>query len=464
MKKGLWLTALAVTAAGLSLCAQTVPAIICGRAAESSAEGLQLMETVNGKMVAYATTRFDSEKRFAFALPQPKEGFYYLVAMSKGKAGRDFIRVYLKPGEQIELNITDKKYHAALVKGGAENKALYQWQEIAYTLEGGFRFWGDTVTYHSYFPALEAALPKAEAFKKSLHTGNNRFDALLKMAVDADIEFASFSLLYTPRPVHAPKDYPMPAYYNTVTKDGRYTSSDVLQLGNGIELLSRYVTAYSMKAFYNEGSKPERAELLAKQIALLGNDTVKGAYLAATFDRYKTYEDLQTSMKPYQQYLQLPAFQQAYFEALKAVSTFKAGTVGYNFSYPDMSGKKVSLKDMAGKVVLVDMWATWCGPCKAEIPHLQKLEGEMHGKDVVFVSISVDEAKDKEKWKRFVEEKKLGGVQLFAAGWSDMAKFYGVNGIPRFMVFDKKGNIVSVDAPRPSTPELKQMLEKALLN
>ena len=72
----------------------------------------------------------------------------------------------------------------------------------------------------------------------------------------------------------------------------------------------------------------------------------------------------------------------------------------------------------------------------------------MHGTDVVFLGVSVDEAKDKQKWLDFIETEGLKGIQLLANGWS--------------MVFDKKGNIVSADAPRPSNPELKKMLEAEL--
>ncbi|MGN6510817.1 MAG: TlpA family protein disulfide reductase, partial [Chitinophaga sp.] len=135
------------------------------------------------------------------------------------------------------------------------------------------------------------------------------------------------------------------------------------------------------------------------------------------------------------------------------------GGPAVDFTYPDLKGKQTSLSDFKGKVVLVDVWATWCGPCKGEIPHLKKLEKEMHGTDVVFMSVSVDVEKDHQKWKDFVASEELGGVQLFASGWSDIAKFYNIKGIPRFMVFDKKGNIVSTDAPRPSSKELKLLLE-----
>ena len=73
----------------------------------------------------------------------------------------------------------------------------------------------------------------------------------------------------------------------------------------------------------------------------------------------------------------------------------------------------------------------------------------MHGTDVVFLGVSVDEAKDKQKWLDFIETEGLKGIQLLANGWSKITKDYKINGIPRFMVFDKKGitpNIWSVCA------------------
>jgi thiol-disulfide isomerase/thioredoxin len=120
------------------------------------------------------------------------------------------------------------------------------------------------------------------------------------------------------------------------------------------------------------------------------------------------------------------------------------------------------MNDLKGKVVLVDVWATWCGPCRAEIPHLKKLEEELKDKNIEFVSISVDEEKDRSKWKNMIEKEQLGGTQLFASGWSEIAKYYNITGIPRFMVFDQQGKIVSVNSPRPSQPELKQLLETTL--
>jgi thiol-disulfide isomerase/thioredoxin len=105
-------------------------------------------------------------------------------------------------------------------------------------------------------------------------------------------------------------------------------------------------------------------------------------------------------------------------------------TISVSFDYQNHSGKRTKLEDFRGKYVYIDVWATWCGPCRAEIPALKKIDQKYHNKNIVFVSISIDDTKDFEKWKTFVTEKQLSGVQLFAdKSWEDnFMKTYGVSG------------------------------------
>ena len=138
----------------------------------------------------------------------------------------------------------------------------------------------------------------------------------------------------------------------------------------------------------------------------------------------------------------------------------KEGEPAIDFNYPDIEGNEISLTSFKGKLVYVDVWATWCGPCKAEIPSLQKLETDYHGKDITFMSVSVDT--DKEAWEKMVAEKELGGVQLWADGWSKITKDYAIFGIPRFLLFDAKGNVISLDAPRPSSDEIRGLIDTNL--
>lgn len=133
-------------------------------------------------------------------------------------------------------------------------------------------------------------------------------------------------------------------------------------------------------------------------------------------------------------------------------------------NYENYNGGTTSLADLKGKYVYIDVWATWCGPCKAEIPFLKEVEAAYHGKNIEFVSISIDQAKDHDAWKKMVAEKELKGIQLFAdKDWSsDFVKNYAINGIPRFILLDTEGNIISADAARPSNPELKETLNELL--
>lgn len=128
------------------------------------------------------------------------------------------------------------------------------------------------------------------------------------------------------------------------------------------------------------------------------------------------------------------------------------------FDYVNYAGGKSTLEDFKGKYVYIDVWATWCGPCRAEIPFLKAAEEKYHDKNIVFVSISIDTQKDYEKWKKFVGEKELKGVQLFAdSDWkSEFVKAYNIDGIPRFILVDPKGMTVNANAPRPSAPEFDQ--------
>jgi len=135
-------------------------------------------------------------------------------------------------------------------------------------------------------------------------------------------------------------------------------------------------------------------------------------------------------------------------------------------NYENYAGGTTSLNDLKGKYVYVDIWATWCGPCIAEIPYLKKTENEYHGKNIEFVSISVDNgrgykektvAASKEGWKNMIAEEGMSGIQLFAdnAWESDFIKGYRIQSIPRFVLIDPNGNVLDADAPRPSSPRLK---------
>jgi thiol-disulfide isomerase/thioredoxin len=146
------------------------------------------------------------------------------------------------------------------------------------------------------------------------------------------------------------------------------------------------------------------------------------------------------------------------YDNLKKMSS---NALSPDFTYKSVDNKSVSLKDLRGKYVYIDVWATWCAPCKAEIPFLTKVEEDYHGKNIYFVSLSADRMADRSKWVNYVKEHNLQGIQIMADKdfSSDFIKKFNITSIPRFILIDPKGKIVSGDAKRPSDPELRKQLD-----
>ncbi len=137
------------------------------------------------------------------------------------------------------------------------------------------------------------------------------------------------------------------------------------------------------------------------------------------------------------------------------------GSPGPDFAIQDVDGNIHKLTDFKGSIVYIDFWATWCKPCIKEIPHLEVLQEEFKGEAIKFVSISIDKEKDTEKWRNFVIENEMKGVQLLAdeEHHDIFSKNLNIKSIPRFVLLDKEGKIIDAQAPRPSDPKLKTILD-----
>ena len=111
-----------------------------------------------------------------------------------------------------------------------------------------------------------------------------------------------------------------------------------------------------------------------------------------------------------------------------------------------LDGKPFNQKSLAGKVVLVDFWATWCGPCVAEIPNMLEQYEMYHAKGFEVVGISLDE--DKEKVDAFIAENKIPWPIIYAGkGWQDpTAQFYGISGIPQLILIGRDGKVITLNA------------------
>lgn len=246
-----------------------------------------------------------------------------------------------------------------------------------------------------------------------------------------------------------------------VTTDGKSFRDSTTFKGAGSEV-NTYLSKRNQllsELFYDKDLFELNEEGFNERIATMTKDynalveTIKPIKKADTVFMSKQQEDIESVKK------QLAGR----FQNAQKLAALTKGTISPKFSdYENNAGGNTSLDDLKGKYVYIDVWATWCGPCIKEIPFLKEVEEKYHNKNIEFVSISIDNTKDHDKWKKMVADKELGGVQLIAdAAWeSQFVQDYAVQGIPRFILIDPNSNIVTPDAPRPSDEKLKELFKE----
>ncbi|AUC81588.1 TlpA disulfide reductase family protein [Lacinutrix sp. Bg11-31] len=392
---------------------------------------------------------------FADTLRVAESGFYNI------SVGRERASLYLKHGDNVTVNKS----------------------------ANGFSFEGPTATVNNYFKTKDknnATLRGDAAAFYSLNESD--FKAKVNALKDVNIEtlnklesadanfvaaelknlqYDSYALLNDYENAHghfakiedfkASEDF-LPSELKTMTYDNEvdYKNSSAYQqlafgsilnpIFDGIDDISELNPSLlqSVSDIKIPALKNEIVEYLAKMALSPGNTSLNEMYtfLSENTTDDKTKEDIKVN-----------------YEKSQALVMGKTSPTFEN--YENHKGGTTSLSDLKGKYVYVDVWATWCGPCKAEIPSLQKVEKQYHGKNIAFVSTSVDTANAYDKWKAMVKDKELGGIQLLAdKAWeSKFVQDYGINGIPRFILIDPAGNIVSADAPRPSSPKLIELFD-----
>lgn len=400
----------------------------------------------------------DREK--AFALNQKGE-FYDTINLDKKgylyfSDGREQAELFLFSGDSLYLTLDTQKFDESIVYSGVgadKNNYLVKkfLKEEAVGTSSAELFSLNPIDFQKKFKTHSDELEQELNASKS--------EAEFKEIEKRNLKYGYLSLL---------AQYPDAHKYFTGNQpqlpEGFLKDLDGISYDNqeDYELIPYYKDLIINK-YMLDIEKAESPKVLEEMVSKIKSKEIREDLVGALFYRISsTNPDSESLNEIIQKYSQNEQLKMRSLQKTNAIKNLLVGKASPKFSYQDISGKKISLDDFKGKLVYIDVWATWCGPCIQEIPALKQLKEDYKSKNVEIISISIDVQKDFDKWKKMVAEKQLKGVQLFADNdWkSEFVKAYGIDAIPRFLLIDKNGNILSADAPRPSDKEIRELFDK----
>lgn len=390
--------------------------------------------------------------------------------MLKVQYGRIKTTVYLEPGDSSYIEL-DANNADGITFSGSNNELNQNIRSRSKELNNVWRNWRDLFSLN----ANEFGL-KIDSIGKSLLSKTDSLKAKSKNFAEMEANRVRYFMLNLRSQYPEYSAYLSGEEYNPDSAD--YSLFDNLDMNNGehlsydeyASLVETYAQLRIQKAqnFKELWSKPaqERLTAIFSMIdSIFTNpkirDYVKKQYLMKEIE-FGEFWKLNDICNNYLAACATPVYKQEVQSVYNGKMQIAPGNSAPTFTYNDINGKSVSLSDFNGKLVYIDFWATWCGPCRGEIPHLDKLEKDYKGKKIVFVKISLDD--DMDAWRKMVTEKKLGGVQLHADGaWSsEVAKNYQIKSIPTFVLIGADGKIINPNAPRPSSEEIRTLLDQEL--
>ncbi|TRZ42310.1 TlpA family protein disulfide reductase [Robertkochia solimangrovi] len=382
--------------------------------------------------------------------------------------GKNVDNLYIEPGSNLNMtydatdhdktfalsgdNIANSNYLFEKTKKykeiiGSQGVELYKLDEAAYI----------------------AALKEAKEAQKTLLSATAGVSEDFKAKEERNLEYAYLEML---------NRYPM--YHKHYAEMPDYEASDVLKSElDGIDYNKTedftFSSAYKnlVSAHYNEladeamkkDSTANYYMVYLKEVAGIQSEPIRNTLLwdAARYNMAYSEDELENYYDLFQKSSTNAEHKEKITADYNKLMSLASGNPSPEFkSYENHAGGTTSLEDLKGKYLYIDVWATWCGPCRREIPSLKQLETDYHGKNIEFVSISIDEEKDYETWKKMVVDEELKGVQLLADNnWkSQFVEDYMIKGIPRFIIVDPEGKIVDYDAPRPSDTEVREVFDQ----
>lgn len=375
--------------------------------------------------------------------------------------GRNRTEIYVGAGNNLTINFDAKDFDNTLTFSGEGSEIstyLFEKQKTEKKLMGEANaiYKLDEAAYVSKVKEIKSTLEKIISDSKGI---DNDFKAKEKR----NLNYTYLTRLNNYQIFHSHYAQ-MPDFK---TSDGFLKELDAVTYDNEEDyLFSPDYKTLVTNHYRKEAGNLSREKQIDSDIAFI---QVVGALEKPTmkndliFERVKyafTYsDDLEPIYKQFMATSTNDAHKKEITESYNKFKTVAKGQPSPKFKdYENYAGGKTSLDDLKGNYVFINVWATWSSPSPREMNFFKELESTYAGKNIKFVSISVDRAADHDKWKSVIAENKFAGIHLLADKdmESSFIQEYFINITPRYILLDPEGKIVNANAPRPSSSKLKR--------
>jgi len=423
-----------------------------------------LYKVENGEAVSLGFRRPGATDTCMFSVSMEREGIYFIRKGGAHLPAYNYV-IYLKPGDKKSVDIYTSPipldFDSCRVQTpNAETVCLQNWTNL---LNDVCKLGANRNQRDVYILAYNKLVGQAADLIGKAVSNNRYFKKVFALKLDADLQYARAAAFFQyGERMNAGVDSVASRrqFYLPMAKQ-KFCNAGLLQSEYGLTLL-KYNLGYQL--FQKYGTQERMlATSFVEKMKMICNDTVRAAYAFDYMQQITNYEQFKTDIQPFKKLFAATSLKKAYQKKEDELTVYAKGAQAYNFSLKDTKDQTVSLADFKGKVVVVDIWAMWCAPCLAEKPFFQKVEESFKDRDdIVFIGVSHDGQAQKGPWKKFVAKKGWTNIELLSEYNESIGKYYKVEGIPRLMIFDKEGRIVTVDAPRPSDPQFKSLIEQTL--
>ncbi len=373
------------------------------------------------------------------------------------------MQLFIKAGYNITMDINfDKENSTFRGKGAPENNVLSKYATVEHSLskektfthfcnlnENSFLRLNDSI-YQVFIDFLKPFKDSLDKDFYFLMTQTWKYEKL-----DRIMDYKLFNKYYFKK-----KDFKLSANYPDPYDSINIENQRLINVDTYMQVLNKY-----MGSFYSKRnmSKDYAIKRLICLDSLFPKLHIKEAFaIQFADDLLGNTKYLDSSYQMMQNIVADTVGINHITEIYKDLKKIEQGQVSPDFLLKDVNGKEVSLKNLRGNIVYIDIWATWCAPCRAELPYLKALEKAMHHyNNMKFVSICIW---DKETaWRKTIKREKMNGIQLFMNPEQEsFLQAYHIKGVPHFIIIDKNGIIVDNNALRPSHPDLAQQLKNLL--